>query len=78
MAPLGENFRGNQGNIVCPLCHNHLDNQATIFQCEAIRKEIGSEVKMEDLYKDKIELSTARTITTIEELRVKLLEKLEN
>ena len=78
MAPLGENFRGNQGNIVCPLCHNHLDNQATIFQCEAIRKEIGSEVKMEDLYRDKIELSTARTITTIEELRVKLLEKLEN
>ena len=31
MAPLGENFRGNGCNIMCPLCGLHLDNQQTIL-----------------------------------------------
>ena len=77
MAPLGENFRGNQGNIVCPLCHNHLDNQSTFLQCEVIKKELEVKIKIEDIYGQDIKLETARKITEVAELREKMLQKKE-
>ena len=77
MAPLGENFRGNQGNIVCPLCHNHLENQSTFLQCEVIKKELEVKIKIEDIYSQDIKLETARKITEVAELREKMLKKKE-
>ena len=72
MAPLGENFRGGEGNKVCPLCYCHLDNQSMIFQCEEIRKEMKITSKLEDIYSDKISIETARELTKIENVREKL------
>ena len=43
MAPLGENFRGNEQFKICPLCFSHLDNQSLIFQCEALKKKMKIE-----------------------------------
>ena len=75
MAPLGENFRGNNGNIVCPLCHTHLDNQNGIFQCEIMKKETKIDCELKDIYRDNITLETAKKISEIEEIREKLLKK---
>ena len=75
MAPLGENFRGNGGHVGCPLCHNHLDNQSSVFQCEEITKEIDIDMKIEDIYKEKITLRAAQKLTEMENKREALMEK---
>ena len=41
MERFGENFRGSQGPILCPLCQTHLDNQEMSYQCLEIRKRDG-------------------------------------
>ena len=77
MAPLGENFRGNKENILCPLCSNHLDNQPTFLQCEVIKKELKTNTKIEDIYVDKISLETAQIISRIEDIRKDKLKSME-
>ena len=72
MAPLGENFRGNESNVVCPLCQTHLDNQSSVFQCGRLKKEIEINCELADIYRENIKLETAVTITEIEEIREKL------
>ena len=69
MAPLGENYRENQGHIMCPLCQNHLDNQPTFLQCEVVKKESGVNMHIEDIYRETISLETARNLIKVEEFR---------
>ena len=73
MAPFGEKFRGNRESVQCPLCANHLDNQALGFQCPAIRceKEI---IEVDDVYKETITLEVAEAATKLLERREKLIE----
>ena len=78
MAPLGENFRGNRENVLCPLCGNHLDSQPTFLQCEVIKKELTTNTKIEDIYVENVSLETAKTITRIEDTRKAKLKSLEN
>ena len=40
MSPFGENFRGGQEKVICPLCHNHMDSQSLALNCEEISKEV--------------------------------------
>ena len=40
MAPFGENYRGGQDHVICPLCHAHLDNQPMALQCNQLKKEM--------------------------------------
>ena len=41
MAKYGENFRGNNKEILCPLCSTHLDNQKMCFEtCSVLKKHI--------------------------------------
>ena len=72
MAPLGENFRGNECNVIYPLCQSHLDNQSSVFQCGRLKKEIEINCELRDIYLENIKLETAVTITEIEEIREKL------
>ena len=76
MAPFGENFRGNNLNVVCKLCHSHLDNQSLIFQCEAIRNNMDINCNISDIYCNTIRLETVKKICEIEETREKLLEEI--
>ena len=41
MAPFGENFRGGQKTIPCPLCNSHPDGQSESFQCIQLKKVIN-------------------------------------
>jgi hypothetical protein len=75
MTPLGENYRGDQGHILCPLCSNHLDNQPGLLQCEEIRKLTEIEVKMEDVWCERVNLKTAKKITEILEIREILMKE---
>ena len=69
MAPLGENFRGNGCNVMCPLCDVHLDNQPTIFQCAEIKRQMTINCDLDDIYKENVKLETAQKLTEIEEFR---------
>ena len=59
MSPFGENFRGGQEKVICPLCHNHMDSQSLALNCEEIRKEVQIKLRIEDIYRDNITLQTA-------------------
>ena len=75
MASLGENFRGNQANVVCPLFQNHLDNQPMAFKCGKMKNEISMNMEIEDIYKKEIPLEIAQELLKIQNVREKLLEK---
>ena len=78
MAPMGENFRGNEKSKMCPLCQAHLDNQKLAFECEILKQKIDIQCELKDIYRDDIILKTAKTITEIEELREELLKELNS
>ena len=43
MAPFGENFRGGQKVIICPLCNDHPDGQSESFWCTELKKVVNIE-----------------------------------
>jgi hypothetical protein len=65
----GENFRGGNVAVMCPLCKLHFDNQAIGYQCPEIKKEMEVKGCIEDMYKEEIKLETVRTMTKILEIR---------
>ena len=75
MAQFGENFRGQGGVAICPLCNNHLDNQAMSFQCPALKSLININCGITDIYKEDVTLEAAQTVTQIIKIREKLIEE---
>jgi hypothetical protein len=69
MERFGENFRGSQGPIPCPLCQNRLDNQEQSYQCAEIRKGVDVKGNLSDIYKDEIKPETIQTAVKIAEFR---------
>ena len=58
----GENFRGAEEQVLCPLCKLHLDNQELSLQCPVIRKEIEVKGKLADIYKQNISYDIVETV----------------
>ena len=69
MERFGENFRGTQGPILCPLCQNHLDNQEQSYQCTEIIKGVEVKGSLSDIYKNEIKPETIETAVKIAEFR---------
>ena len=69
MAEFGENYRGGRAQVICPLCNVHLDNQEMSYQCPQIKSEVQIEGKIEDIYKEEINVKTVKTIAKITEVR---------
>ena len=74
MAPFGQNFRGGQMSIICPICNNHVDCQSLIGSCKVLMNEIDTRFEIEDIYKEQIDLETGRKVIKIEEARKKIIE----
>ena len=74
MATFGENYRGGQSFVVCPLCQNHLDNQPMALSCEEMRKKMTINISSKDIYKDDIPLETAQHLSTFMKIGNKLLD----
>ena len=73
MERFGENFRGGASSIPCPLCDTHPDSQEASFQCPIIRKEIAIKGSIKDIYEEKIETETIKTIMKISKYRLENL-----
>ena len=69
MERFGENFRGRQSQVICPLCKLHLDNQEMGFQCPEIKKEIEINGSIDEIYIGEIKKETIKTMTKILEIR---------
>ena len=76
MAPFGENYREGQDQVICPLCHAHLDNQPMALQCNQLKKEMEVKCRYEDIFKDDISVETAKNLFTLTEKRIKLEKEL--
>ena len=75
MERFGENFRGSQNMVMCPLCSLHLDSQDLGLQCPEVRKEIhhsGGDIK--EIYGEKIGKDIVNTVTKVMEIRKKMIE----
>ena len=58
MANFGENAL-----VQCPLCLNHFDSQEMAFQCPKLKSEMELEGIYQDIFKDDISVSLAKTLT---------------
>ena len=65
MAEFGQNFRGNEEFVGCPLCSSHLDNQNMLFQCLSLKTMLSSNllhINIEKIYTDNIDTETIKII----------------
>ena len=62
MAKFGQNYRGGNEKIVCPLCDSHLDNQELSYICPVIRIELKISGSSSDIYSEEIHKNTVETI----------------
>ena len=58
--------------MICPQCSNHIDCQSLIGSCKVLVNKIGKKFRIEDIYKEQIDLETGKKIIKIEETRKKL------
>ena len=65
MAPFGENFRGGEKTIICPLCNKHPDGQEESFTCETLRKVINVQGNYKDIFRSKFPPELIKTIFNI-------------
>ena len=75
MAPFGENFRGGEEHIICPLCQNHWDSQVMSFQCSYFKGKVVIDCNMEDVLSDKVTVETGKTLTKMLKIREEKLNE---
>ena len=75
MAPFGENFRGGEDHVMCPLCMKHWDSQAMSFQCEVMKSKLDNKCDMKDILSENVTVETGKTITRMLKIRESELNK---
>ena len=72
MAPFGENFRGGQKEIICPLCNVHPDGQSESFGCIELKKVIDIKGEYLKIFGQNIPEELVKTIHNIYNFREEL------
>ena len=75
MAVFSDNYRGQKGTSLCPLCGIHLDVQSMSFQCIQIKENVKITGKYENIFEDVIPKQLARTVIEISHYRKQFLEE---
>ena len=80
MAKFGENFRGNNSQILCPLCKTHLDGQRMCFDnCPVVKANIAIFGNYNDIFNTaSIPSDIVQTLVRIEKLREEYENKSQN
>ena len=73
MAP-GDNFRGNQKSVNCPLCDDHVDDQVHGFQCPVVKEKIDINIDLKEIYSETITIEMAEIATKILKTREEIIE----
>ena len=56
MSKLGENYRGQGGEVLCPLCGNHKGNQRMLFHCRVLGEKTNLECETENIYSNEVNM----------------------
>ena len=75
MENFGENYREGRDPVMCPLCSCHLDNQSLSTQCEVIKQKVEVKEYIKDIYENDISKETIDTVSSIVEVRKRILNK---
>ena len=75
MALYGENFRQNDTPVSCPLCDQHLDNQAMGFNnCQVTKINVQIQGLYTDLFKQNVPKILVKTLQQIDDFRKENIE----
>ena len=70
MANYGENFRGKENEILCPLCHTHLDSQKMCFEnCPVLRQNIKLSGSYHQIFNTAVPSEIVQTLSLIDKFR---------
>ena len=70
MATFGENFRGKNGPVNCPLCGLHLDSQFMgFYNCQVLKNNIEINCKYEDIFRKSVPKDVATSLYEIDNFR---------
>ena len=75
MAKFSGNYPGKGGVQVCPLCQNHLDLQKFSFQCSRVKDNVKIQCTYSNIFSEKIEETTIKTLMDITKFREKYIEE---
>ena len=64
MVKVGENYRGQGGRSWCPLCEQHLDNQAELFKCQVLKYKVSLDCEFQNLCTNNIETTFVKKART--------------
>ena len=66
MLQFGENYKGGEPYVLCPLCNQHIDHQELSFECPEVRKYINVVGSLRNLYSsEKIDVETVEALEKI-------------
>ena len=70
MASYGENFRGEENAILCPLCYTHLDSQKMCYEnCPVLRQNIKISGSYNQIFDTSVSIEVVQTLSRIDRLR---------
>ena len=69
MAPFGQNFRGGNDKVLCPLCGLHDDGQEESFSCQKMKQIINIKGNYKQVFGWKFTQEFIKTIQNIFEFR---------
>ena len=69
MAPFGQNFRGGNNKVLCPLCGLHDDGQEESFSCQKLKQIINIKGNYKQVFGWKFTKEFIKTIQSIFEFR---------
>ena len=70
MANYGENFRGRNTSILCPLCNTHLDNQKMCFEnCQVLKKHITMSGSYNQIFNPSVPKDVVQTLMKMDKFR---------
>ena len=70
MASYGENFRGEENAILCPLCYTHLDSQKMCYEnCPVLRQNIKISGSYNQIFDTSVSIEVVQTLSLIDRFR---------
>ena len=63
MVLFGQNYRGGQEAVPCPLCEEHPDSQTLLLECPFVKKHFPQQViDITNIYSDNVDEETVKTL----------------
>ena len=80
MVLFGQNYRGGQEAVPCPLCEEHPDSQTLLLECPFIKKHFPQQgIDITNIYSDNVDEETVKTLEAAMTIRnMYLNDKREN